>query len=382
MTVNPDGTVSYDPSTSATIQGAAAGSILTDTFTYTASSLTGQLSTTTVTVTVADGNIVDYAGGKLSIRSGPATDSSMSSSYDGTNFTISDSAATFSLTQAAIDAGFTGAGTNTIIGPAAAVSEFSLDLGDGNDTLTDFDAGAAILSVKSSGILNVGGTVTTTATINVNAPDVASTASGHLIAPTVNLTATNSLGAAGSDVQTQADTLSIAINGGDAFVTEADGATVTATATGSGNLSINNLVGTLTVGDVSAANGNISLSSGDAITLAADVSTGGTISIAANTDGAGNEGLSQTAGTISTSDVSANAATITVNTNAGGTGDAVIDSTSIGSASGGTLSINSNGGSILYAGTGSLERFPARRDWQRRLRAGPRSPGRQLCLHR
>ncbi len=350
LTVNADGTVNYDPSTSATIQGAPAGSILTDTFKYTTVSLTGQLTSATVTVTVAEGDIVDLVNGKLSISSGPGIDSNFSTSFDGTNFTITDTATIFSLTQGAIDAGITGAGTNTIVCPASLVSEFALDLGNGNDTLGAVNAGALPLTLKSSGTLSISGTVATTFGISVIAPDIAAAASGHLVAPTVSLTGSNSIGTSGNNVQTQADTIAVNVGDGGAFVTEADGATVSGTATGTGGISIANLTGTLAVGDtIATATGPIVLSSGDGITLDADLDTAGTITIAANTDGAGSEGFNQKAASISTTDFSASAASITVNTAGGGTGDAIIGRGSVGLDSGGTLTVSSNGGNILWS---------------------------------
>ena len=53
VTVNPDGSFSYDPTTSATLQALAAGESATDTFTYTISDGQGGTDTATVTVTVS-----------------------------------------------------------------------------------------------------------------------------------------------------------------------------------------------------------------------------------------------------------------------------------------------------------------------------------------
>ena len=73
-------------------------------------------------------------------------------------------------------------------------------------------------------------------------------------------------------------------------------------------------------GGVTTTGGNISLSSVNALTISANVNSGaGTLTIAANTDGTGTEGLSQTTGTITTTNTAATAATITANTAAGGT---------------------------------------------------------------
>src|SRR6516225_1141674 len=54
----------------------------------------------------------------------------------GGNYTINDTAAVINLTAAAVAAGWTGNGTNTVTGPDASVSSLSVDLNLGNDTFT------------------------------------------------------------------------------------------------------------------------------------------------------------------------------------------------------------------------------------------------------
>jgi VCBS repeat-containing protein len=56
LTRNADGTLKYDPTTSATLNGLAAGDTTTDTFSYTASDGNGGTSTATVTITVTGVN--------------------------------------------------------------------------------------------------------------------------------------------------------------------------------------------------------------------------------------------------------------------------------------------------------------------------------------
>jgi hypothetical protein len=105
---------------------------------------------------------------------------------------------------------------------------------------------------------------------------------------------------------------------------------------------------------VVVTNVNLTVNALNALTLAGNVSTGtGTISLLANQDGDGSEGLSQT-GTITTTNTTANALAITVNTAGGGTGNASIRTIS---ATGGTLTVQSFGGSILFAGTDTLTAF-------------------------
>ncbi|MBO0698235.1 MAG: hypothetical protein J2P46_07565, partial [Zavarzinella sp.] len=126
---------------------------------------------------------------------------------------------------------------------------------------------------------------------------------------------------------------------------------------------------------VASANPNLTITAQNDLTLAGDVNAGtGTIAILANQDGAGGEGLSQSAGTITTTNTTNSALTITVNTPAGGTGNASIDSTAVGaSTTGGRLTVNSNGGSILY-GTSPLNLS----DSLRGLVSGGSAPARTL----
>jgi len=112
--------------------------------------------------------------------------------------------------------------------------------------------------------------------------------------------------------------------------------------------------------------GAVQLQVQNAITLNAGLNAGSsTIAIAANQDGAGAEGFSQTAGTIQTTNDTASAVAIDVNAAGGGAGSAALGD--ISSGSGGTITVstatggNASGGSItqtaltlLNAGTGTV----------------------------
>src|SRR5205823_3085624 len=118
----------------------------------------------------------------------------------------------------------------------------------------------------------------------------------------------NAIGSFGNSVRTQA--ASITANGGNGgvFVTEQDGASFTASATGSGSIGLTSLSGTLTVGGaITTGSGSVTLSSGDGVAVNANVNAGsGQIAINANTDGAGNEGYVQTSpASLSTSNANA-----------------------------------------------------------------------------
>jgi fibronectin-binding autotransporter adhesin len=378
VTINPDGTLKYDPTTSTAIQALPPNSIAVDSFTYTTTTLAGQTSTATVTVTIVDGNGVNLSGGRLSITSASGIASTMSISFNGTNYTITDPAATFALTPAAA-AAFSGSGTNTITGPSSALSSLAITLGDGVDTIT-------INGLDDPFTINGGGQAGDTAAVNgaatftgnasiTEVTNITATAAGKISTPAgaVTLNAGNAIGGASLPVRTQAAIVVATAGAGGIVLTEDDGAAVTATATdsdvnvtsnsgtlnvtatttGPGVLRLTNLDGTLDIAGVtSTADGNITLTSGDAITLSANVtSTNGTITIAANTDGAGSEGYDQKSARINTGSAASDALTITVNAAAGGTGNAILGPGTIGSSAGGDVAVNARGGSILWSST-------------------------------
>src|SRR5262249_54731530 len=111
--------------------------------------------------------------------------------------------------------------------------------------------------------------------------------------------------------------------------------------------------GSITLGTATLTTvGAVNLSAADAVALNAGLDAGGsTITIAANADGSGTQGLSQSAGAaLTTTDASAAAVSVTVNTSAGGTGAAALGDVSVGP--GGTITVNGHGGSISQsAGT-------------------------------
>jgi hypothetical protein len=363
--------------------------------------------------------LLDVSGGTVSYQTGANIDSGVSVGLSGGNYTLTDTSGSISLSAAAIAAGWTGDGTSSVTGPTAGVTAINFDLSDGADTLNGLVGGSADVtvtaftslttagdltttgsltfanvstltlggtadptgSVTTTGIgsLSLTGTVSPGGTASLSAVDISAAASSLVSVPTVILTAGDAVGTSGSRVNTRANTLNVSAGSGGAYLAETDGANLTATATGTGTIDVTNAAGalnltastaagnlvvvnssgTLTIaGATSSTSGNIALSSGDDVVLAADLTAGaGTITIAANTDGAGSQGVSQTAGTITTGNTGTSAATITANTAAGGTGNISIDNASIGSTVGGTLTVSSNAGSILYVGTGALDAF-------------------------
>ena len=199
-------------------------------------------------------------------------------------------------------------------------------------------------------------TVTTAAGGNVTGGSISQTAATLLnsgAAGTVALT-TGGPTSGITGILTTADTITATTGTGGVSITETDGASFTATATGAGNISLTSTSGTLTIaGATNTGTGTITLSSGDAVTLNAALgdATDGTITIMANTNGAGAEGFTQNVGgTITTGNAGGGAVAISVNAAGGGTGAAALNNITTGA--GGTITVttatgvNATGGSI------------------------------------
>ena len=312
------------------------------------------VATLTAVVTTS---LLDVSGGAALFASGDGLNNTVTVTRSNGAISYTDAAGPIALSAGATAAGFTGGGTNTVTGPEAALTSLSFALNTGADTLAALDAGTLPVTIGGTGTLAVAGVVSATGTLSATGfTDITGTAAGVFQVGSLTLGATNAIGTPARRVNTAAAAVTASAGAGGVFLAEADGANVTATATGSGNVDVLNTTGTLTVaGTTSTATGNISLSSGDGIALAANVNAGsGTVTIAANTDGVGAQGVAQSAGTVTTTNTTAGAASVTVNTAAGGTGDAAIDSFTVGAAAGGTLTVTSNGGSVLYAGEAAL----------------------------
>ncbi len=300
--------------------------------------------------------ILDVNNGVVTYLSAASVTNALTVSRAGGNYTFTDPSTTITLSANALAAGWTGNGTSTVTGPTTGVTSLALNLADGADGIAGIDAGTASVSITGTGSVNVSGAVSTSSTITVSGiTDLSESGTGALQGTTVTLTTSNSIGTSVTPLAIQATTIVNSTGAGGVYEAVTGGANVTAAATGAGNVSIANTTGVLNVaGNVTTVSGNISLSSTDDITLNANVNAGsGTITLAANTDGAGTNSLTQatTGSAITTTNNSASAVTITVNTSSGGTGNASLRTIA---ATAGTLTVNSNGGSILYAGTDTL----------------------------
>ncbi len=105
-----------------------------------------------------------------------------------------------------------------------------------------------------------------------------------------------------------------------------------------------------TVRNLSTTTGNISINSPNTVSLSGAVNAGsGTVTINANTDGAGNQAFTMNAGSsITTTNTTAGAVQINVNAAGGGTGTAALDNITVPAA--GTLTVATNTGGNLTGG--------------------------------
>jgi len=316
---------------------------------------------TVVSVTPAGATLDVVAGQAIySVSQGKANN--VTFGVSGANYTLTDTAETISLTVAAKAAGWTGDGTNTVTGPDANTSAVSIILGDGSDTLTLNDVNDPV-TVDGGG--NAGDAANFPATISLagalsvtNFETITQTAGAVLAVDSVTLGA-GTIGSLATPVRTTASGVTALAGDGGLWVTETDGADFTLKATGPGTITVVSQTGTLTVAGTSTFGaGAVSLSSGDGIAINAALGntadSSGEVTLAANTDGVGAQGLTVgAAGSVTTKATSAAALVATVNTVGGGTGDAVVGALSVGST--GTVTIDANAGSILfYAGKAAI----------------------------
>ena len=346
--------------------------------------------------------LLDVANGQLQYFAAAGVNNGLRVSLASGAYTIGDSAGAITLGSGAVAAGYT-LSSGVATGPATGITTFAINLSDGTDSLGEFNAGSAAITLIGTNSLAINGAVTSSGAIGItdfarvggpgslsaannvvisggNSPNLTlgsvTVTSGTLTvqnattinsldansvvsAGTLTLTADVGVGTSAAPLRTAATTLTVSAGGGGVAVAEQDGVDVTASATGAGSVVISNGSGTLNVASaITLTSGNISLSSGDGLTLAADLTTdAGTITLAANTDGAGNEGFDQKAATLTTGNESATALFFAVNTASGGTGDAVIGKGSVGSNTGGTVTANTFGGQVLWSNDPSYTAF-------------------------
>ena len=254
-----------------------------------------------------------------------------------------------------------GAAYNIAAAGALTVSGPVNPTGSGTTTLATTAGGIAL----GANVGNAGAATTLTSAANITRS--AGSVFGTTVALSTPTAGANGIGTSGSPIQTTAATITAAAGSGGVFITESDGASFTASATGAGNIALASTSGTLDIGGAtSTASGNVTLSSADDVTISAAVNAGsGSVLINANTAGADGAGFTQNAGgSIATASTANNAVFINVNSAANGSGSAVLRDISTGS--GGTIAASTAiggstaGGSItqtsgvLNTGTGSI----------------------------
>ena len=324
----------------------------------------------TLTVTsVPVGDVVDVQGNTVDFYTLTGLANNLTVGLSGGHYSITDSVETISLTAAAIAAGWTGGGTNTVTGPNS-YTNFAFFTQDAADTVEAMNLGNANLSLTGdgTGTLNFVGNVTTTGNINVSDYTAITDGLGVLTSNGLTMTAPNGIGTASNPILTAAQSDNATASAGAVYITQTGTGSVTVSA--AGVITVSGASGTLTVAATStdANNGNggpgtgsdaVTLSSADSLVLGGDVNAGGAeIIINADTDGlaaAGTASYNQAGFSLITTDLGddqyftgPDAAIITVNAN-GGLGDAIIGMGSIGTNAGGEITVTTNGGNILWS---------------------------------
>ncbi|MEI6234807.1 MAG: autotransporter-associated beta strand repeat-containing protein, partial [Planctomycetota bacterium] len=367
--------------------------------TYTVS-LSGNTVVLTLTSITASASL-DVTSGVVSYNAAGFTSSNMTVSNDGTTYTVLDTAGSIALTTNATAAGWTVNGNGSVSGPMAGVTNLMLNLGDTTDQIQALAAGSANVTINGADTLNLAGAVTTSgnltiqnftnlgvqstvsaAVINANlSGTLSSTNTGMLSGTSGSLMAPLGIGSIGNPVYTQIPTLTPTAGAGNLVINIANqtGTTLAATSTtGNGTVTVVNTAGNLTLSGITTMNGNISvtntgtgdlsvsgaitttnanatISSNSNLNVNANINVGpNTMLLQANQSGTGTASFTQaqTGSTLTSTNNTAAAITIQVNTVVGGTGNASLRTIS---ASAGTLSVNTFGGSILFAGTDTLD---------------------------
>lgn len=305
------------------------------------------------------GTTLDVQSGQAILSAGLNQSNNVTLSVSGGNYSINDTAQPIVLTAAAITAGWTGSGGNTVTGPDAATTSLLLSLGSGTgvDTfiLNSVNDPLTVTSNSQAGsTANFPTNITFAGAVSVSGFDTVSQSGGVLLT-IANLTlGGNTVGSFATPIHTRATSVTATAGDGGMNLLEDDGANFTLTTTGIGTMNVVNTTGSLTISGASTfGSGAVSLSSGDDVAINAafgDLLSSGTVAIAANTDGNGSQGFSMSSsGSIRTLDGTASAIAITVNTSGGGTGNATLNNVQANNTA--TIAIEANLGSIFGTAT-------------------------------
>jgi Domain of unknown function (DUF4214) len=113
---------------------------------------------------------LDISGGSLTYTASAGIVNNLTIGLSTGNYSFTDTGETITLTPGALAAGWTGSGTNTVVGPAASVTtNFTVNLLDGDDAL-EVDGAisvAGVISLQSGQDLTLNASIATTANGNI-----------------------------------------------------------------------------------------------------------------------------------------------------------------------------------------------------------------------
>jgi filamentous hemagglutinin family protein len=157
-------------------------------------------------------------------------------------------------------------GALSVTSATTANGNITLNATGGNLSINAITAGGAgsdvMLSTTTSGNIQLG-SVTTSDTVTLTSAGAITDTNGaanNISATTTNLTAVSNIGASGDPIETTVGTLTASAGAGGVFITESDGATVTASASGAGLINLASTTGDLTVNTISTPGGTVTLS--------------------------------------------------------------------------------------------------------------------------
>jgi Domain of unknown function (DUF4214) len=113
---------------------------------------------------------LDITGGSLTYTASAGIQKNLTIGLASGNFSFTDAGETITLSPGALAAGWTGSGTNTVVGPAASVTtNFTVNLLDGDDAL-EVDGAISVagaVSLQSGQDLTLNGSITSTGSGNI-----------------------------------------------------------------------------------------------------------------------------------------------------------------------------------------------------------------------
>ncbi len=309
-----------------------------------------------LTITAISPLLVDVIGGQVSYNSAASINSNVTITNASNVYSIQDTAGAIALTNNAIAAGWT-INAGVASGSSVGVTGVTLNLSDGNDTISAIGAGSASLTINGTGTLTVSGAASSTASVAVSG-FTSVTDNGSLSGTTgvsigganpLTLIGTGSITAGSGNISVNpSNTLSV----GGSLNVSASGTTTFASATS----------GAVTIGSVTISNGGLIFNNASTLTLNGTVNAASsTVTISGVTSVAAGASenliaatLNVTAPTIgsSGSNLKTQAATIVASSGAGSmfitqSGDVILTATATGA---GNINFTNSSGNLTVAG--------------------------------